>query len=62
MSGSTINFNAFDKKPTITDAVYNPDKPVKMQMGTHTFYAILVDENGKVSYPGSAIYTLEEAE
>ncbi len=55
-------YYAFDKKPTITDEVYNPDKPVKMQMGTHTFYAILVDENGKVSFPGSAIYTLAEAE
>ncbi len=55
-------YYAFDKKPTIADEVYNPDKPVRMQMGTHTFYAILVDENGKVSSPGSAIYTLAESE
>ncbi len=55
-------YYAFDKKPTIADTVYNPEEPVRMKLGTHTFYAILVDENGKVSFPGSAIYTLVEAE
>ncbi len=55
-------YYSFDKKPTIADEVYNPNAPVEMKLGTHTFYAILVDENGKVSFPGSAIYTLEEAE
>ena len=60
-SGCTAYY-AFDKKPTIADSVYNPDAPVRMKKGTHTFYAILVDENGKVSFPGSAVYTLEEAE
>ena len=37
------------------------DQPVKMLKGTHTFYAILVDEHNKVSSPGSAIYKLTEA-
>lgn len=55
-------YYAFDKKPTIADNLYDPNQPVEMLSGTHTFYAILVDENGKVSYPGSAIYKLEAAE
>lgn len=55
-------YYAFDKKPTIADNVYDPLKPVAMKKGTHTFYAILVDEYGKVSSAGSAIYTLEDAE
>ncbi|MCI6995678.1 MAG: chitobiase/beta-hexosaminidase C-terminal domain-containing protein [Eubacterium sp.] len=53
-------YYAFDKKPTIGDEAYDPGQPVEMKMGTHTFYAILVDENGKVSSPGSAIYTLSD--
>lgn len=53
-------YYAFDKKPTIADEQYNEDEPVEMIAGTHTFYAILVDEHGKVSYPGSAIYTLSD--
>ena len=55
-------YYAFDKKPTIGDEAYDLGQPVEMKMGTHTFYAILVDENGKVSYPGSAIYTLSDPE
>lgn len=53
-------YYAFDKKPTIADEQYDENEPVKMLKGTHTFYAILVDEHGKVSYPGSAIYTLSD--
>lgn len=53
-------YYAFDKKPTIADEEYDEDEPVKMQKGKHTFYAILVDEHGKVSYPGSAEYTLSD--
>lgn len=55
-------YYAFDKKPTIADELYDPEEPVKMLKGTHTFYAILVDERGKVSYPGSEIYILEDPE
>ena len=55
-------YYAFDKKPTIADKLYDPEEPVKMLKGTHTFYAILVDERGKVSYPGSEIYILEDPE
>ena len=54
-------YYAFDKKPTIADKLYQEDQPVKMLKGTHTFYAILVDEHNKVSSPGSAIYKLTEA-
>ena len=54
-------YYAFDKKPTIADELYQEDQPVKMLKGTHTFYAILVDEHNKVSSPGSAIYKLTEA-
>lgn len=53
-------YYAFDRKPTIADEEYDEDEPVKMQKGTHTFYAILVDEHGKVSYPGSATYSLTD--
>lgn len=55
-------YYAFDKKPTVADELYDPDEPVKMIKGTHTFYAILVDERGNVSYPGSEIYILEDPE
>ena len=54
-------YYAFDKKPTIADELYQEDQPVKMLKGTHTFYAILVDEQNKVSSPGRAIYKLTEA-
>ena len=54
-------YYAFDKKPTIADELYQEDQPVKMLKGTHTFYAILVDEHNKVSSPGSAIYKLTDA-
>ena len=54
-------YYAFDKKPTIADEQYEADKPVEMLEGTHTFYAILVDEHNKVSSPGSAIYKLTDA-
>lgn len=53
-------YYAFDKKPTIADEEYDEDEPVEMLKGTHTFYAILVNEYGKVSYPGSAIYNLTD--
>ena len=55
-------YYAFDKKPTIADEQYVESEPVEMQKGTHTFYAILVDEHGKVSSPGSATYILEDPE
>lgn len=54
-------YYAFDKKPTIADEQYQEDQPVKMLKGTHTFYAILVDEHNKVSSPGSAIYKLTDS-
>ena len=31
-----------------------------MIAGEHTFYAIVVDENGRESHPGSATYILKE--
>lgn len=54
-------YYAFDKKPTIADELYQENQPVKMLEGTHTFYAILVDEHNKVSSAGSAIYKLADS-
>ena len=55
-------YYAFDRKPTIADELYDESEPVEMQKGTHTFYAILVNEHGKVSSPGSATYILTDPE
>lgn len=51
-------YYSFDEKPTLQSDLYDEDEPVKMLKGTHTFYAILVDEHNKISAPGSAQYTL----
>ncbi|MGI6010929.1 MAG: chitobiase/beta-hexosaminidase C-terminal domain-containing protein [Ruminococcus sp.] len=51
-------YYSFDEKPTKERAQYT--QPVEMIAGEHTFYAIIVDENGKESYPGSATYILKE--
>lgn len=53
-------YYAFDKEPTIADNKYTPGEAIDMPEGTHTFYAILVDEHNKVSEPGSATYHLED--
>lgn len=55
-------YYAFDEKPTKNSKLYDPSEPVEMLKGTHTFYAVLVDEHGQMGYPGSAIYTLTDAE
>lgn len=52
-------YYAFDKEPTIADNKYTPGEAIDMPEGTHTFYAILIDEHNKVSEPGSATYHLE---
>ena len=51
-------YYSFDEKPGKESALYT--QPVEMIAGEHTFYAIIVDENGKESYPGSATYILKE--
>lgn len=50
-------YYAFDEKPTEESETYTG--PVDMLEGEHTFYAIVVDEYGKVSAPGSQLYILE---
>lgn len=55
-------YYAFDEKPTKNSTLYDPSEPVEMLKGTHTFYAVLVDEHGQMGYPGSAIYTLSDPE
>lgn len=55
-------YYAFDEKPTKKSKLYDPSEPVEMLEGTHTFYAVLVDEHGQMGYPGSAIYTLTDGE
>lgn len=51
-------YYAFDEKPTQESTLYT--QPVDMIAGEHTFYAIVVDENGRESHPGSATYILKE--
>lgn len=54
-------YYAFDEIPTEdTGKLYDEDRPVEMKRGTHTFYAILVDEHGNVSRPGSTQYSLRD--
>lgn len=53
-------YYAFDEKPTTSSNKYTG--PVDMPAGSHTFYAILVNEYGKESYPSSALYVVESSE
>lgn len=53
--GCTAHY-AFDRKAQTDDPVYSG--PVEMLAGEHTFYAIAIDENGKVSPQGSIVYKL----
>lgn len=55
--GCTAHY-AFDRKATEDDPIY--DGPVPMLGGEHSFYAILVNENGKISSQGSIVYKLTE--
>ncbi|MBS6195736.1 MAG: chitobiase/beta-hexosaminidase C-terminal domain-containing protein [Clostridiales bacterium] len=57
-------YYAFDEKPTKSNkgTLYTEGEAIEMPMGTHTFYAVLVDEQGKWGYPGSALYTLSDPE
>ncbi|MCI8815023.1 MAG: tetratricopeptide repeat protein [Lachnospiraceae bacterium] len=51
-------YYAFDEHPTEDSAEYT--SPVKMPLGEHTFYVILVGANGKVSDVASRNYYLYE--
>lgn len=51
-------YYAFDRPATPSDTLY--EGPVEMPQGEHTFYAVLVNDYGKVSLPGSATYVLRE--
>lgn len=53
-------YYAFDERPTVNSTEYTG--PVSMKKGSHIFYAIIQDENGKVSAAASATYRLTEAE
>ncbi len=55
-------YYAFDEKPTKNSEKYISGEPVQMPKGTHTFYAVLVNERGQMSYPGSMTYTLNDPE
>ena len=50
-------YYCFDKPATKDDMLY--EGPVEMPEGEHTFYAVLVNEYGKVSVAGSATYILK---
>ena len=51
-----VAYYAFNERPTTLSTMYTQE--VNMLEGQNTFYAILVDENGKQSEPGVAIYNL----
>ena len=51
-------YYAFDERPTTSSLRYTGT--VDMIEGQHTFYVILVNEHGKQSEPGIAIYNLVE--
>lgn len=51
-------YYSFDRPATESDTLY--EGPVEMPKGEHTFYAVLVNEYGKISLPGSATYVLRE--
>ena len=53
-------YYAFDEKPTVNSSQYTDG--VQMLEGTHVFYAILQDENGKVSSAASITYSLTDGE
>jgi len=53
-------YYAFNERPTTRSTKY--EEAVDMLEGHHTFYAILVDENGKQSEPGAALYNLDIGE
>lgn len=53
-------YYAFDERPTVNSTEYTG--PVPMKRGSHVFYAIIQDENGKVSSAATATYNLTEAE
>lgn len=50
-------YYAYDEVPTEASTKYM--EPIEMPEGEHTFYAILVDKNGKKSEPSSAAYNLQ---
>lgn len=50
-------YYAFDKKPTVNSTEYKT--PISLPQGSHTFYAILVAANGKISEAASREYYLE---
>lgn len=52
-------YYAYDEVPTEESTKYMG--PIEMPEGRHTFYAILVDKNGKKSEPSSADYNLQSA-
>lgn len=56
--GCTIYYS-FDSRPTTKSTKYTG--PVTMKNGTHTFYAIAVNEAGKISGASSATYLLDRS-
>ncbi len=50
-------YYSFNEKPTTESTPYAG--PVDMPRGESTFYAVIVNQNGKESYPGSATYVVK---
>lgn len=57
VSDGCVAYYAYDEIPTEASTKYMG--PIEMPKGQHTFYAILVDKNGKKSEPSSADYNLQ---
>ena len=57
-TGCTVYY-AFDQRPDTGSSRYGG--PVSMPDGTHTFYAIAVNDSGRVAYSGSAVYVMDRS-
>lgn len=56
--GCTVYY-AFDERPDTGSSRYTG--PVSMPDGTHTFYAVAVNDSGRVAYSGSAVYVMDRS-
>lgn len=56
--GCTVYY-AFDERPDTGSSRYSG--PVSMLDGTHTFYAIAVNDSGRITHSGSAVYVMDRS-
>lgn len=57
-AGTTVYY-AFDQRPDTSSSRYTG--PVNMPDGTHTFYAAAINDSGRVTHSGSAVYVMDRS-